>query len=111
MNGSTVESVRNEFDRYRLWYYSAPQYKYDVLIDLMTGYGRSGRLLFMKSEEPIPPNVLVEGWPKLHYSISDLPNMLAILALDKPLFVSLNPSNGIGLVATEAEEIGDLDLT
>jgi hypothetical protein len=97
------------FDSYRITYYTAPLSKYQVMLDLYFGSYFVGRVLFMKKSQPIPANVIQNEKPLLHYSIDDFNNILLILALDKPLYVSLNTSNGIGAISTSNEAIGDLD--
>ena len=49
------------------------------------------------------------GKPLLDYSVDDLHNVLLILALDKLLYISLVPSNGIGAISTSGESIGELE--
>jgi len=99
----------NEFDSYRIYYHTAPQYNWQVMLDLYKGTGFVGRALFMKRGQPLPANVMQGGKPLLHYSVDDFHNVLLILALDKPLYISLVPSNGIGAISTSGESIGELD--
>ena len=101
----------NEFDTYRIYYHTAPQYSWQVMLDLYKGASFVGRALFMKRGQPLPANVMQGGRPLLHYSIDDFHNILLVLALDKPLHVSLVASNGIGTISTSGEPIGDLDRT
>lgn len=101
----------NEFDSYRIYYHSAPQYDWQVMLDLYKGPTFVGRALFIKTGRPIPANVMRNGKPLLHYAVGDFHNVLLILALDKPLYVSLVPANGIGAISTSGESIGDLDRT
>jgi len=42
-----------EFNLYRVYYYSAPQYNWDVRIDLYMSGAAVGTLLFMKTGQPI----------------------------------------------------------
>lgn len=101
----------HEFDSYRIYYHSAPQYNWQVMLDLYQGNSAVGRALFIKNGIPLPANVLRDGKPLLHLPINDFHNILLILALDKPLYISLVPGNGIGTISTSTEAIGDLDKT
>ena len=102
----------SQFDSYRIYYHSAPQYDWQVMLDLYMGNAPVGRALFMKTGRPIPANFMMAGeMPCLHYSISDFHNIMLILVMDKPLYISLVPANGIGTVSTSGESIGDLDRT
>lgn len=98
-----------EFDSYRIYYHSAPQYKWQVMLDFYKGPDFVGRALFMKSGEPLPANFMQNGHPRIHYSIADFQSILQILAMDKPLYISLVEVNGIGMISTGSEWAGDLD--
>jgi hypothetical protein len=102
--------MSEQFDSYRIYYYSAPQYNWKVTLDLYNGNGFVGRVLFMKSGLPIPANVVMQnGKPLLHHSIDDFHNILLVLALEKPLYINLVAANGIGTISTSSESVGDLD--
>jgi hypothetical protein len=96
-----------EFNLYRVYYYSAPQYNWDVRIDLYMSGAAVGTLLFMKTGQPIPVNTISGGIPRLHYSISHFPPMMSMLREEKPLFVNLNETNGIGTISTSNEPVGE----
>jgi hypothetical protein len=96
-----------QFNLYRVYYYSAPQYNWDVRIDLYRDGTVVGTLLFMKAGQPIPANSSPGGVPILHYSITHLPAIMSMLREEKPLYVSLNTANGIGAVATTSEPVGE----
>jgi len=97
------------FDSYRIYYHSAPAYKWQVMVDLYNGPEFVGRAMFMKRDQPIPANFLQNGKPRIHYSIDDFSNILHLLAIDKPLYISLVEANGTGLISTGPEWVGDLD--
>jgi hypothetical protein len=96
-----------EFNLYRVYYYSAPQYNYDARIDLYMSGAAVGTLLFMKTGQPIPANSISGGIPRLHYSSAHLPAMLILLREEKPLFLNLNEANGIGTISTSDEPVGE----
>ncbi|MEP7016039.1 MAG: hypothetical protein ABI925_11415 [Verrucomicrobiota bacterium] len=96
-----------EFNLYRVYYYSAPQYKWDVRIDLYMSAAAVGTLLFMKTGQPIPANTIVGGIPRLHYSITDFAAMMSMIREEKPLFINLNEANGIGTICTSDEPVGE----
>ena len=96
-----------QFNLYRVYYYSAPQYNWDVRIDLYSSGAAVGTLLFMKQGQSIPANMVSGGIPRLHYSIRDFPAMMSMLREEKPLFINLNETNGIGSVSTSDEPVGE----
>lgn len=96
-----------EFNIYRVYYYSAPQYDWAVRIDLYMSAAYVGMLLFMKEGQPIPANTIANGVPRLHYSIRDFPAMIQMIREEKPLFVNLNEANGIGSISTSDEPVGE----
>jgi hypothetical protein len=97
----------NEFNFYRIYYYSAPQYVWDVRVDLFMNTTAVGTLFFMKRGQPIPVNANPGGLPRLYYSVDHFPALSTILREEKPLFISLNTSNGIGAVSTTDEPVGE----
>jgi|SRR5436305_3531140 len=96
-----------EFNIYRVYYYSAPQYNWSVRVDLYMSAANVGMLLFMKEGQSIPANTIASGIPRLHFSIRDFPAMALILREEKPLFVNLNEVNGIGTISTSDEPVGE----
>jgi hypothetical protein len=96
-----------EFNLYRVYYYSAPQYNWDVRIDLYMSAAAVGTLFFMKAGQPIPANTISGGIPRLYYSTRDFPAMMSMLREEKPLFVNLNEANGIGTISTSNEPVGE----
>jgi hypothetical protein len=96
-----------EFNLYRVYYYSAPQYNWTARIDLYMSAANVGTLLFMKEGQSIPLNVITSGVPRLHYSVRDFPAMALMLREEKPLFVNLNETNGIGTISTSDEPVGE----
>ncbi len=99
------------FDSYSIYYHSAPQYKWQVMVDLYMSNEFSGRVFFMKTGQPLPANRLRNGKPIIHYPVSEFSNILMIMAMDKPLYISVVESNGIGFISTGNELAGDLDNT
>ena len=96
-----------EFNIYRVYYYSAPQYDWAVRIDLYLSAANVGTLLFMKEGQSIPANTVANGVPRLHYSMRDFPAMMQMIREEKPLFVNLNEANGIGSISTSDEPVGE----
>jgi hypothetical protein len=96
-----------EFNLYRVYYYSAPQYNWDVRIDLRMSGATVGTLFFMKEGQAIPANTISGGVPRLYYSVNHLPTMMSMLREEKPLFINLNETNGIGSISTSDEPVGE----
>ena len=96
-----------EFNFYRIYYYSAPQYVWDVRVDLFMNTTAVGTLLFMKKGQSIPANSTSSGLPRLYYSVEHFPALSTILREEKPLFINLNAANGIGTISTSDEPVGE----
>lgn len=99
------------FDSYRMYYYSAPQYSWDARIDLFNGRKAVATLLFMKAGQAIPANTVNGSIFRLHFGIGHLAEIVALLRYEKPLYVHLNTSNGIGTLATSDEPVGEQEGT
>ena len=96
-----------EFDRYRVYFYTAPQYRWDVRIDLDQGGTPKATLLFMKASEALPANTSQNGVILLHYPMAHYPRVMDLLRNERPLYVTLNAANGIGAISSSAEPVGE----
>jgi len=96
-----------EFDRYRVYIYSARQYDWEVRVDLYRGGAPCATLLFMKAGHALPPNSSNNGIALLHFPMSQYPAVIDLLRNEQPLFVALNADNGIGVVSTGDEPVGE----
>lgn len=99
--------MTHEFDSYRLYYHSAPQYGWQSRLYLYNDGAFVGSIFFMKDGVNIPANVEVDGHPRLHFPASKFEEIMNILRHEKPLYISLVPSNGIGTISTSGEPIGE----
>lgn len=57
--------MTNEFDAYRLYYHSAPQYSWQSRMYLYNNGSYVGSMFFMKDGVDIPENVEISGHPRL----------------------------------------------
>jgi hypothetical protein len=96
-----------EVDRYRVYVYSAPHYAWDVRIDLYRGGDPRATLLFMKAGRALPPNSSANGVALLHFPMTHYAPVVDLLRNEQPLFVSLNADNGIGVISTADEPVGE----
>lgn len=102
--------ISKTFDSYQVWYYSAPQYKYRVMIQLYYNRNFIGRILFMKEGEVLPTNYQINNRPYLHYDMADYAPMMDMLRNEKPLYIQFVPENGIGFIGTrELEPVGEFE--
>ena len=99
--------MTNEFDSYRLYYHSAPQYSWQSRLYLYNNGGFVGSIFFMKEGVSIPANIEVGGYPRLHFPAGKFEEIMNVLRHDKPLYIGLVPSNGIGTISTSSEPIGE----
>jgi hypothetical protein len=98
-----------QFNLYRVYYYTAPQYYWDVRIDLYMNGTPVGTLLFVKQGQAIPANSIQGRVPLLHYSVNHFPAIMSMLREEKPLYVTLNTANGIGTLSTTDEPVGEAE--
>ena len=104
------DNVYKQFDSYRVYYQSAPQYYWQSRIYLYLGNANAGAMFFIKEGKPIPANSADgNGNPVINLPASSFHEIMALLWHEKPLFISLNTANGIGTVSTSNEPIGDED--
>lgn len=102
--------ISRSFDSYQIWYYSAPQYKYAIMVQMYYNRAFVGRMLFMKEGEPIPSNYEINGSPYLHFPAKDFVPMMDLMRNEKPLYLQFMPENGIGFIATrEMEPVGEYE--
>lgn len=99
--------MTNEFDAYRLYYHSAPQYQWQSRLYLYNNGTYVGSIFFMKDGVDMPANVEISGHPRLYYSTGKFEEIMNILRHEEPLYITLVPSNGIGTISTSSEPIGE----
>lgn len=99
--------MTNEFDAYRLYYHSAPQYQWQSRLYLYKSGAYVGSIFFMKEGVDIPANRDLGGRPRLYFPATEYEEIMNVLRHEEPLYVSLNPANGIGTISTSSEPIGE----
>ena len=99
--------MTNEFNSYRLYYHSAPQYSWQSRLYLYNDSAFVGYIYFMKDENNLPANVEFGGHPKLHFPASKFEEIMSVLRHEEPLFITLVSANGIGTISTSNEPIGE----
>ena len=103
--------MTTEFDAYRLYYHSAPQYSWQSRAYLYKSGAYVGSLFFMKEGVNIPANIEVGGKPRLYFPSSKFEEIMNVLRHEKPLYITLVASNGIGTISTSNEPIGEEEDT
>jgi hypothetical protein len=99
--------MSSEFNSYRLYYQSAPQYSWQSRLYLYNGGSYVGSIFFMKEGVSIPTNLEISGKPRLHFPASKFEEIMNIFRHEKPLYLTLVSSNGIGTISTSSEPIGE----
>lgn len=90
-----------EFDRYQLFFYAKPyQHRF---IQLYQEEALVGTLTF-DDFETVPENTSTPDRINLKLHTDDYPHVLDLLRNEAPLFIWINPDNGIGGLSTGAEE-------
>lgn len=99
--------MTNEFNSYRLYYHSAPQYSWQSRLYLYNEGAYVGSVFFMKDGESIPGNIEIAGNPRLYFPTGKFEEIMNVLRHEAPLYITLVPSNGIGTISTSNEPIGE----
>ena len=92
-----MATIREDFDGYKIWYYSGDPYEALIYVYKSTKY--VGRIVFFKDGSTIPPNESCPE-PSIHYPLSRFNDVINILREEKPLYLFLNLDNKIGMLAT-----------
>lgn len=99
--------MTNEFNSYRLYYHSTPRYSWQSRLYLYKDGTYIGSVFFMKDGESIPANIEIGGHPRLYFPASKFEEIMNVLRHEKPLYLTLVTSNGIGTISTSNEPIGE----
>lgn len=100
-------------DRYKAYYYSAPQYGWEARIYLYsTGLDQSCVLYFMKDGETIPANTVAASGnsANVYFGSNRLADIREFLRNERPVRIGVMGSNGIATLSNdEYEFVGDSD--
>ena len=99
--------MTKEFNAYRLYYHSAPQYRWQSRLYLYNNGAFVGSIYFMKDGVDIPANVEVSGNARLYFPASKFEEIMNVLRHEEPLYISVVHANGIGTISTSNEPIGE----
>lgn len=99
--------MMSEFDSYRLYYHSAPQYQWQSRLYLYNRGAFVGSIFFIKEGVRMPANIEISGHPRLNFPASKFEEIMNILRHEEPLYIALVPSNGIGTISTSNEPVGE----
>ncbi len=102
----------NGFDAYQIFYYT--QYPsppgFEAIIQAYQAGVFVGRIAFYSGA--VPPNGTIAPLgvtvPSIHYSLSRFNDVIEILRQEKPLYLYLDTTSGIGILATtDKEPVGE----
>jgi hypothetical protein len=94
-------------DSYRPYCQGAPRYPSPFRLYLYRRKAFAGSIFFVKEGSGIPDNREVGGLPRLYFPAGRFEEIMSILRHEKPLFMKLTPSTGVGLVSTSNEPVGE----
>ena len=68
-----------------------------------------GQAIFVRNDEPLPEDKLVNNQINLHYRLPDFQNVMDILRNESPIYLSFNGSGGgnENAILTGSEMVGD----
>jgi hypothetical protein len=96
-----------EFTTYRIYYQSHPQRSEQSRLTLLNGGAYVGHIVFLKDGVNLPANYETYGNPVLHFPASKFDEIMNVLRHEEPLYIALDPSNGMGTICTSNEPIGE----
>ncbi len=105
-----MATFTNAFDSYQIFYYGGALTPPPIaaVIQCYQGDVFVGRMAFVPSGTPIPPNTTIAPTgvqvPSIHYALSSFEDVFEMLRHTKPLYLFLNTSNGVGMLATSQTE-------
>lgn len=101
----------NGFDSYQAFYYSGPT-QLQAVIQVYASGVFNGRLGFYPDAGPVVPNGEIQPTgvkvPAINYPLSRFSNVMDMLRYEKPLYIFLDTTNGIGFLGTsQLEPVGE----
>ncbi len=103
-----MATFTNAFDSYQIFYYGGAAPSFAAVIQCYQGDVFVGRMGFVPSGAPIPPNTTIAPVgtqvPSIHYAFSSFENAFEILRHTRPLYLFLDTGSGVGMLATSQTE-------
>ncbi len=103
-----MATFNNPFDSYQVFYYGHDSITFSAVIQVYQGNVFNGRMVFFPPGAPIPPNTTINPLgtdvPSIHYPISSFEDVFQILRHTKPLYLFLDTSTSVGMLATSQSE-------
>lgn len=101
----------NGFDAYQAFYYSGST-QLQAVIQVYASGVFNGRIGFYPDAGPVVPNGEITPTgikvPAINFALSRFPAIMDMLRWEKPLYIFLDTSNGIGFVGTaQLEPVGE----
>lgn len=105
-----MEQISKPFDSYIISYVSG--YPHDCVITCFNGDAYAGRMIFYKENSDLPPNVMFNDAPSLHYHSRHYDAIVNILRYEKPLMLFFIPTSKTGgIITSEREPVGEQEGT
>lgn len=101
----------NGFDSYQAFYYSGPT-QLQAVIQVYAAGVFNGRIGFYPDAGPVVPNGEIQPTgvkvPAINYPLSRFEAVMGMLRYEKPLYIFLDTTNGIGFLGTsQLEPVGE----
>lgn len=101
-----MDQISKPFDSYIISYVTG--YPHDCVITCFNGETYAGRLIFYKLNADLPPNVMFNDAPSLHYHTTHYQQIIDIFRYEKPLMLFFVPTSKTGgVITSEREPVGE----
>lgn len=105
-----MDQISKPFDSYIISYVTG--YPHDCVVNCFHGDAYAGRLIFYKDGNELPPNVMFNDAPSLHFYTRHYPHIMDIMRFEKPLMLFYVPSSRTGgVITSEREPVGEQEGT
>lgn len=103
-----MATFTNAFDSFQVFYYGGNASTFSAVIQVYQGSVFAGRMVFYPTTTPVPANGTINPLgtdvPSLNYSISSFQDVWGILRHTRPLYLFLDTSTTVGMLATSGFE-------
>ena len=105
-----MDQISKPFDSYIISYVTG--YPHDCVVTCFNGDAYAGRLIFYKPNVELPPNVMFNDAPSLHYHTTHFDNIITLMRYEKPLMLFFVPTSKTGgVITSEREPVGEQEGT
>jgi hypothetical protein len=103
-----MATFTNAFDSFQVFYYGGNASTFSAVVQVYLGSVFAGRMVFFPTGSPVPANTTISplgtAVPSIHYPVSSFEDIWGILRHTRPLYLFLDTSTTVGMLATSGFE-------